>query len=206
MRCFAGKVLLAALIVLFSVSGSVVFSEEETPIERMRRATGEITGVLNEFCQNPAADKTECKRQVMAIADRYFDWEEMARRALARAWEQRAPEEKEQFVGLFRELLRSSYIDRIESYAGEEVVFEGEKIKDQYAIVKTKVVNTAKNEDLPVFYRLKKKNCEWLVYDIIIEGVSIVKNYYAQFQDILKRSSYETLVQKLKEKIAQTES
>jgi phospholipid transport system substrate-binding protein len=142
----------------------------------------------------------------MVIADRHFDWEEMAKRALARAWEERAPEEKEEFVRLFRDLLKSSYVGRIESYAGEEVVFEGEKIVDTYALVKTKVVNTAKNEQLPVFYRLMRKNGDWVVYDIIIEGVSIVKNYYAQFQDVLNHSSYETLVQKLKEKVAQAES
>ena len=206
MRCSVGKVFVAALIVLLSASGSIVFSGEETPTEKIRQATGEITRVLNDFCKNPDGEKTECVRKIMVIADRHFDWEEMARRALARAWEERAPEEKEQFVGLFRALMKISYIDRIESYAGEEVVFEGEKTKDKYAIVKTKVVSTARNEELPIFYRLKKKNGEWLVYDIIIEGVSIVKNYYAQFQDVLKRSSYETLVQRLKEKIAQAES
>lgn len=206
MRCFLGKVFVAALIVLMSGTGSIVFSGEETPTEKIRRATGEITGVLNDFCKNPGGEKTECVRKIMVIADRHFDWEEMARRSLAQAWEERAPEEKEQFVGLFRELLKNSYIDRIESYAGEEVVFEGEKTKGTYAIVKTKVVSTARNEELPIFYRLKKKNGEWLVYDIIIEGVSIVKNYYAQFQDVLKRSSYETLVQRLKDKLAQAES
>lgn len=206
MRCLAGKVLVAALILSLSSFVSVVFGSEETPTEKIRRATSEITYVLNDFCKNPNGKKTECVTQIMVIADRHFDWQEMARRALARAWEQRAPEEKEQFVSLFRELLKNSYVGKIESYAGEEVVFEGEKIKDKYAIVKTKVVSTARNEELPVFYRLKKKNGEWLVYDIIIEGVSIVKNYYAQFQDVLKRSSYETLVQRLKEKIAQAES
>jgi len=206
MRCSVGKVLLAALIVLLSASGSVVFGVEETPTEKVRRVTGEITGVLNDFCKNPDGEKTECVKQIMVIADRHFDWKEMARRALARAWEQRTPEEKEQFVSLFRELLKNSYVGRIGSYAGEEVVFEGEKTKDNYAVVKTKVVSTARNEELPVFYRLKKKNGEWLVYDIIIVGVSIVKNYYAQFRDILQRSSYETLVQRIKEKIAQAES
>lgn len=206
MRCFFVKVFVAALIVLMSGAGSIVFSGEETPTEKMRRATGEITGVLNDFCKNPNGKKTECVRQIMVIADRYFDWEEMAKRALASAWEQRAPEEREQFVSLFRELLKNSYVGRIESYAGEEVVFEGEMTKDMYAIVKTKVVSAARNEELPIFYRLKRKNGDWLVYDIIIEGVSIVKNYYAQFQDVLKRSSYETLVQRLKEKVAQAES
>jgi phospholipid transport system substrate-binding protein len=208
MRFLVGKVLVASLMMmLLPASGTSVFSaEEETPTEKIRRATQEITAVLNDFCKNPNGEKTECVTRIIFIADLHFDWEEMARRALAHAWEQRAPEEKKQFVSLFRDLLKNSYVGRIESYAGEEVVFEGEKIVDKYAIVKTKVVSTAKNEGLPVFYRLKKKNGEWLVYDIIIEGVSIVKNYYAQFQDVLKRSSYETLVQKLKEKIAHAES
>ena len=202
----AGKVLATALTLTFVALGSAALASEDSPTEKIRRATTEITNVLNDFCKIPNGQKTECVRQIMVIADRHFDWEEMARRALARAWEERAPEEKEEFVKLFRDLLKSSYVGRIESYAGEEVVFEGERIVDTYALVKTKVVNAARNEELPVFYRLRRRNGDWLVYDIIIEGVSIVKNYYAQFQDVLKRSSYETLVQRLKEKIAQAES
>lgn len=206
MRCSAGKVLVAVLILLWYEFGSVAFGAGETPTERIRQSIGEITSILNEFRNKPQGEKAECVRRIMVIADRLFDWEEMAKRALARAWEQRAPEERDEFVNLFRELLKSSYVGRIENYAGEEVVFEEEKIANNYAIVKTKVVSTARKEELPVMYRLQKKNGEWLVYDLIIEGVSVLRNYYAQFQDVLRRSSYETLVQRLREKIAQAES
>lgn len=206
MRCSVGKVLWAALILCFAAYGPQAFGVEESPTERMKRATEEITAVLNDFCKNPDGEKSECVRQIMVIADHHFDWEEMARRSLARSWEKRTPEEKKEFISLFRDLLKNAYVGKIESYAGEEVVFEGEKTVNNYAIVKTKVISDARHEELPVIYRLRKTNDEWLVYDIIIEGVSIVKNYYAQFRDILQRSSYETLLERIKQKIAQAES
>ncbi len=126
----------------------------------------------------------------------------MARRSLARHWAQRTDEEKKEFIRLFGELLEQTYLDKVEGYSGEKVQYEGETIDGDYAVVKVKII-TKKNVDIPVKYRLKKKGNDWLVYDISIEGVSLVNNYRTQFNSILSGSSYGELVKRLKAKATQ---
>jgi len=199
------KVFLISLLFFLIGHCQVVLGAEESPMERLKRATNEITAALDQFCAVSEGKKASCEKQVMLVADRHFDWEEMARRSLARAWEERTAEEKKEFALLFRDLIKNAYVGKIDQYSGEEVVFEGESIKGDRAFVKTRVISPTRKLDIPVHYLLRKKGADWLVYDIVIEGVRLVYNYRAQFQDILQRSSYETLVQKLKETIAKEE-
>jgi phospholipid transport system substrate-binding protein len=131
--------------------------------------------------------------------DERFDWGEMAQRALARHWNQRTPEEKKEFTRLFGDLLEKTYLTKVEGYSGEKVQYEGESVDGNYAVVKIKIV-TEKNVDIPIEYRLKKEAADWFVYDISIEGVSLVNNYRSQFNTIISQSSYGNLVKKLKEK------
>ena len=97
----------------------------------------------------------------------------------------------------------NTYIDKIASYSGEEVVFKGERTRDNYSVVETQVISPKRGVKIPVNYRLMKKGNEWFVYDVVIEGVSLVNNYRAQFNHIIQSSSYETLVKKIKDKLAQ---
>jgi len=136
--------------------------------------------------------------------DERFDWEELSRRTLARHWLQRTPEEKKEFIALFAQLPERTYWSKVEDYSGEKVTYVGEQIDGDYGLVEVKVL-TSKNTEIPVFYKLKKKEGDWLVYDISIEGVSLVNNYRAQFNDIIGKSSYRDLVKKLKEKIEEKE-
>jgi phospholipid transport system substrate-binding protein len=192
------------LILLISTFYSTkAFGVEESPMEKIKQATEEITAILNDFCKDPEGKRTETVDKIMAIADRHFDWEEMAKRTLARFWKKRTPEEKKEFVQLFRDLLKNAYIGKIESYSGENVIFEGERTENNYAIVKTKVISPTKSVEVPVNYRLRKKGNDWLVYDIVIEGVSLVNNYRVQFNHIIQSSSYEALVKKIKDKLAE---
>ena len=124
------------------------------------------------------------------------------RRALATHWGQRTPEEKKEFVHLFSDLLERTYLGKVEDYSGEKVRYEGETIDGDYSVVKVKIV-TKKNKDIPVHYRLRKEGNNWLVYDISIEGVSLINNYRTQFNSIITQSSYENLVKLVKEKITQ---
>jgi len=199
------KVFLALLIVVLinPVLGKYVFGSEESPMERIKSATKEITTILNDFCKDPERKRAEAVKKIMIIADQHFDWEEMAKRTLARFWKQRTPEEKKEFTTLFRDLLKNTYIDKIASYSGEEVVFKGERTRDNYSVVETQVISPKRGVKIPVNYRLMKKGNEWFVYDVVIEGVSLVNNYRAQFNHIIQSSSYETLVKKIKDKLAQ---
>jgi phospholipid transport system substrate-binding protein len=124
----------------------------------------------------------------------------MARRSLARYWDQRTDGEKKEFVRLYSDLLERTYMDKVEGYSGEKVTYEGESIDNGYAVVRVKIV-TKKNTDIRVHYRLKRVENKWLVYDVSIEGVSLVNNYRTQFNSIILKSSYENLVKRLRERV-----
>ncbi len=138
------------------------------------------------------------------VVDERFDWEEMSRRSLAQRWAERTPEEKKEFIGLYRDLLQRTYLNKVDDYSGEAVRYEGDTIDGNYATVKVKIV-TSKQKEIPVEYRMLKKQNNWLVYDVTIEGVSLVNNYRSQFNSILSKSPYSELVKRLKDKTSFTE-
>ena len=127
-----------------------------------------------------------------------FDFEEMAKRSLAAHWKSRNANEHQEFVTLFRKLLSKTYAGKIENYSGETVHYLKERLKDGYAEVQTNM-NSAKTE-ISLDYRLILKGGTWRVYDVVVNGVSLVKNYRSQFARIIHRSSYEELVTTLREK------
>jgi phospholipid transport system substrate-binding protein len=126
----------------------------------------------------------------------------MSRRSLGRHWAQRSEQEKKEFVRLFGQLLERTYIDKVEGYSGEKVNYLGERVDGDYAEVEVKIV-TKKNTEIMVLYKLRTRDQKWWVYDMVIEGVSLVNNYRTQFTDILAKSSFEGLMKKLKEKTAE---
>jgi phospholipid transport system substrate-binding protein len=128
-----------------------------------------------------------------------FNFEEMSKRALAQYWKQRTTEEKKEFVELFTVILKDAYIGKTDTYSGEKVVFLGEKQDGNYAKVQTKLV-TNQGTEVAVDYNMLNNQGKWTIYDVIIEGVSLVNNYRSQFNNILVKSSYSELVQKIKGK------
>ncbi len=127
-----------------------------------------------------------------------FDFEEMAKRSLAVHWKSRNASEHHEFVTLFRSLLSKTYAGKIENYSGETVNYLKERLKDGYAEVQTNMVSA--KAEISLDYRLILKGSTWRVYDVVVNGVSLVKNYRSQFNRIIHRSSYEDLVTTLREK------
>ena len=172
------------------------------PTEVIRKTTDKIISIV----QDPALQVPEKKRDrdklIRAAAEEIFDREEMSRRTLARHWRHRTPEEKKEFMELFEDLLKKTYMDRVEGYSGEKVLYEGERVEGNYALVKV-VIMTKQGNKIPVLYRLKKKEKGWLVYDLSIEGVSLINNYRTQFNSIIMRSSFKGLMEKLKAKVGE---
>ena len=187
---------------LFLAIGLPVYGWAGEPTEKIKQTTDKILKIVTDPSLKHPSKAQERKRSIRNAVDERFDWEEMARRALARHWDQRADQDKKEFVRLFGDLLERTYLNKVEGYSGEKVQYEGETLESEYAVVKVKIV-TQKNVDIPVEYRLHKKGNDWFVYDISIEGVSLVNNYRTQFSSIITQSSYETLVKKLKEKVSQ---
>jgi phospholipid transport system substrate-binding protein len=135
---------------------------------------------------------------VTNIVETMIDWQEVGRRALAVHWKKRTPQEKEEFINLFRDLLKRTYSEKLDIYAGEQIAYGSETIEGNRAVVKTKVINKKKGEEYIVDYRLIKKEEKWLGYDLVIEGISAVNNYRIQFNEVITGSSYEALVKRMK--------
>jgi phospholipid transport system substrate-binding protein len=128
-----------------------------------------------------------------------FNYRQMVMRSLAKNWDVRSAEEQQLFIALFKSLLESSYANKLESFSDEKIIYLDEVVKGEYALVKTEVVRKATT--VGVDYKLIRENGVWQVYDFVIEGVSMVRNYRAQFTKIIHKHSYEILVQKLTDKI-----
>jgi phospholipid transport system substrate-binding protein len=135
--------------------------------------------------------------EIRRTAAELFDFDEVARRALSRHWTARSPEEQAEFVRLFTDLLERSYIGRIESYAGEKIVYVGESVDGGFAVVRSKVV-TSRRGETPLDYRLHLRDGRWKVYDVLIDHVSFVATYRSEFSRILQKESYGALLERLR--------
>jgi len=167
------------------------------PTDQLRLHVDEVLKVLDNTSLR-AADKVEERRDVIRkAANEVFNFEETAKRALGPHWTQRTAAERKEFVALFTDLLERSYVSRIEQYGGEKVTYVGDQMTGDQAVAKTKIVGKTGNE-IPVDYRMQKEGDRWRVYDVTIEGVSLVSNYRTQFNKIVQTESYQALVDKLK--------
>ena len=139
------------------------------------------------------------RRAVRKIAEEIFDFGDTARRALARHWAQRSAAEREEFVAVFTDVFEHAYLSKVELLQGDRVVYLGDSVEGGVATVRTRLT-TKSGSQLDVDYRMQQRGSSgrWLVYDVIIEGVSLVDNYRNQFNSVIQRSSYQELVRRLK--------
>jgi phospholipid transport system substrate-binding protein len=188
---------MSALTVGFSIVLFATTAQAGEPTDQLRTHVDEVLKVL----ENPALrtpEKAEERREVIRkVALQIFDFEETAKRALGPHWQARTPAERKEFVGLFTDLLERSYVSRIEQYGGEKVTYLSDQVTGDQAVVKTRIVSKT-GTDIPVDYRLLKTPEGWRVYDVHIEGVSLVSNYRTQFNKIVQTESYQALVDRLK--------
>ena len=174
------------------------------PTEQIRGAIDRGIAIL----QRPdlkAKEKREERREVLRkeLFPSFF-FEEMAKRSLGVHWKDRTPQEREEFTRLFRNLLENAYAGKIEGYKGEKILYRKESVDLPYAEVNTVIV-MLQGDEIAVDYRVLKDGARWRIYDIVIEGVSLVNNYRSQFAGILQKSSYPDLVRRLKSTIQQQE-
>jgi len=169
------------------------------PREQVQSAIEKVTAILNDPNLKSDAKKSERIERLRQVIFPKFDFAEMAKRSLGSNWQRRTPEEQQEFVKLFRELIENSYVENIDSYNGEKVNIVGEKQEKDFAQVNTKIVNN-KGEEFAVDYRLLQSSGDWKIYDVVIENISIVNNYRSQFNRVIVKSSFEDLLQKLRDK------
>jgi phospholipid transport system substrate-binding protein len=169
------------------------------PTDQLRGAVERVLKTLDDPSLKGAAKVADRRVAVRKIANEIFDFGEIAKRSMARHWQPLSEAQRSEFVGLFADLLERSYISKIETYGGEKIQYTAERIDGDYATVSTKII-TKNGTEVPVDYRMIKRADRWLVYDVSIEGVSLVSNYRTQFNKIIQTSSYNELVSKLRNK------
>jgi phospholipid transport system substrate-binding protein len=126
-----------------------------------------------------------------------FDMSETAKRALGRHWHARTPAEREEFTRVFADFLEYSYLSKISLYSGERMNYVSESIDGDFAIVGAKILRK-QGAEIPVDARMLRRGDRWYIYDISVEGISLINNYRSQFNTIIQKSSYEQLVQRLR--------
>lgn len=175
-------------------------SEAGEPLDKVRQTVDDVLGILAHKSLDPQQRRTQIRRAVL----KRFGFDEMAQRALSQHWRTLTPQQQQEFVALFTDLLERSYINRIESYSSgpQGVRYTKEEISGDNATVYTEIVS-GRDQPASAEYRLLHKNGDWKVYDIVIEGVSLVNNYRTQFNNIIMKDSYAGLVKQMRLKLEQ---
>jgi phospholipid transport system substrate-binding protein len=150
------------------------------PTDQLKAYTDTVLKILEDPALKTEERKSERRAAVRKVAIDLFDVEETAKRALGRHWQGRSPEERKEFVDLFADLLERTYISKIDLYGGERLRYTNEKIDGDNAVVRAQV-QTRRGAEIPVEARMHKKGDRWLMYDVLLENISLVGNYRAQF-------------------------
>ncbi|HWN03597.1 MAG TPA: ABC transporter substrate-binding protein [Candidatus Dormibacteraeota bacterium] len=169
------------------------------PTDQLKGAVERVLKTLDDPTLKGEARLGERRVAVRKIANEIFDFSEIAKRSMARHWQPLSEAQKNEFVGLFADLLERSYISKIETYGGEKIQYTAERADGEFATVSTRII-TKNGTEVPVDYRMIKRADRWLVYDVSIEGVSLVSNYRTQFNKIIQTTSYNELISKLRNK------
>lgn len=167
--------------------------------DEVKKTVDEVLRIVSDKELKKPQNDQKRRRELKAAVGRIFDYGEMAKRSLATHWKERTPAERKEFVQLFETLLENSYAGKIESYNQEKIVYGRETVEGEYAEVRSRVI-TAKRDEYSLDYRLLDEGGRWMVYDVVIEGVSLVSNYRSQFNKIILNQGYGELVKKLRTK------
>jgi phospholipid transport system substrate-binding protein len=194
-----GIVLHTLLVLLMcSAAFAALPQDSESPTEVVRRTITEVLRILEDPVLKDPAKLMPRRRMLEEVIATRFDYQEMSKRALAAYWTPLTNEQRAEFVNLFKAFLSDRYAGKIEGYSGEQVEYLSERLEGQYAEVRTKLVSS--KVEIPMDYRLINKAGRWYAYDIIADGVSLVKNYRSQFQKIIRSESYQELERRLRER------
>jgi phospholipid transport system substrate-binding protein len=186
-----------ALGALLLVSPSSSFAGAAS--DQLKQSVEKIQTILADPSLKGDANSASRRQKLKEAVNERFAFDEMAKRSLGAQWQKRSAAEQQEFVRLFTDLLEGAYLSKLEEYSGEKIQFVNEREEKDFAEVNTKLINR-KGEEFALDYRLLSVNGDWKVIDVVIENISLVNNYRSQFNRVLSRSSFEDLVQAMKEK------
>ena len=194
------KRLFLILVTSITLAAATITSADTSPTDAIRTS---VEGILT-LLRDKDLDQATRRGKIREIINARFDFRAMSQRTLATNWKKASNEQKQEFVQLFSKLIENTYIGRVESYTDEKVDFPGEKVKGKKAVVETLILTA--NADIPVNYKVYQKSGEWRVYDVIIEGISLISNYRSSYQEIVKKDGFDGLIMKMKAKVKELES
>lgn len=192
------KNVLSILIVLLMFPVSALRAAEQSPTADLKPVLGDLTAVLADASLKGDEHLAERRAKIMSQIKRGFDFREMSKRVLGKTWQEIGDKEQDHFTELMTKLLENVYIGKLESYSGQQIEYAAESVKGDRAQVSTYLENNGAK--IPIHYIMRKTPEQWMVYDINIEGVSLVRNYQEQFKAILRQDKYPGLVKVLEEK------
>lgn len=188
------------IFILLLVLGGFPFyaAAVDGPTEQLRPTLSVLTSVLADPALKGEENKVQRRAKIMTSIKAGFDFREMSKRVLGRGWKGLSVQEQEYFTELMTKLLENVYIGKLEGYSGQTVGYVSERVKGKRAQVSTMIED--EGLEIPVHYIMSLKGERWMVYDINIEGVSLVKNYREQFKSILRTKKFEGLIKVLEDK------
>ena len=195
---FMGLFLILAICLMLPLQ-----SYAATPMETVEKGVNNLLKTLGD-----PAFKAQTKDQQIATLgteiEKIFDFTELSKRTLGRDWKKMSAAQQKEFVKLFKQLLQGVYADRLLEYSDQKVIFDKEITPKKGRAEVQSYLQTSDGKKIPLFYRLTDKGGSWKVYDVVIEGVSMVKNYRTQFRDILAKDSPDKLLEILRDKVNKT--
>jgi phospholipid transport system substrate-binding protein len=197
-RSGASWTVVTGLVALLALTGPGTAAAELTPTESVKSTIADVIRILDDAEMKQPARAAERRQHIEQVVRDRVSYEEMAKRALGVPWMELTDSERQEFVGLFVQLLRDTFAGRIDEYTGEQVLYLSEQREERFAEVKTRL--TGRKMDTLLDFRLANRQGNWLVYDVVIDGASIVGNYHAQFTSIIRDLTYAGLVKRMKEK------
>ncbi|OGW48138.1 MAG: hypothetical protein A2V62_09460 [Nitrospirae bacterium RBG_19FT_COMBO_58_9] len=189
---------MTGLVTLLALTGTGAAAAELTPTESVKSTMAEVVRILDNAELKQPGRTMERRQHIEQVVRDRVSYEEMAKRALGIPWTDLTDSERQEFVGLFVQLLRDTFSCRIDEYTGEQVLYLSEQREEQFAEVKTKLAG--RKMDTLLDFRLANRLGNWLVYDVVIDGASMIGNYHAQFTSIIRDLTYAGLVKRMKEK------
>ncbi|MCX5816767.1 MAG: ABC transporter substrate-binding protein [Proteobacteria bacterium] len=194
MKRWFGRLMLVVMLML------PIHTFAGVPLETVKTNVNGVLDILGDPKLKGEAGKKVKEQRVEAAADKLFDYVELSKRTLGLNWNKFTPEQRKEFVELYRTILKNAYVDKITAYTNERVNFTREvPLSETTVEVQSTIVS--KGGETPIFYRVMKKENNWKVYDVVIEGVSLINNYRTQFREILGNNPPETLLETLRKKV-----
>ena len=189
------RLLLSLSMVLLALWGAAHVAADSVT-DRLRPEIERVLQTLDDPTLKPTAKAPERRQALREVTEGLFDWAEMAHRALGAHWDTRNEAERAEFAELFRGLIERAYLTKLERYGGEKIAYAGESVEGEQATVRTRVLT--RQGEVAIDYRLTARGDRWLIYDVVVDGISITANYRAQFNEVVTKSSYQELVKRIR--------